>query len=196
MKKICLFLVSTMLLLAVHSQDIKLGFKLGANLSDASGNSFKSGYNFGYQVGLFTELMATKKYGIQPELLFSESNLRPADEFTDLYNTINLQTVTGLRKIKLQYLSIPVLFTYKPVPIIALQVGPQFGILMNQTKSLRGNATDAFKDGDLSIVAGAQVTILKFRVYGRYAIGTRNLNLQDLQTWKSQNLQLGIGVTF
>jgi hypothetical protein len=174
------------------AQDIKLGFKVGANLSDASGKAFKEGFNFGYQLGLFSELMVTKKYGIQPEILFSESALRPGTDFNSLYSG---QTVTGLTKIKLQYLAIPVLFNYKPIPLLAFQFGPQFGILMSQTQSLKDNALDAFKNGDLSIVAGAQLTILKFRLYGRYALGTKNLNVQDVETWKSQHVQLGLGVT-
>ena len=45
----------------MQAQDIKLGFKLGANLSDATGKAFKEGFNFGYQAGIFTELMVTKK---------------------------------------------------------------------------------------------------------------------------------------
>lgn len=192
MKKLSLFLVSSLFLISMQAQDIKLGFKLGANLSDATGKAFKEGFNFGYQAGIFTELMVTKKYGLQPEILFSESNLKPAENFTDLYTG---QTAVGLTKIKLQYLNIPILFNYKPFPLLALQLGPQFGILMSQTKSLKDNTADAFKNGDLSVVAGAQLTILKFRVYGRYALGTKNLNVQDLQTWKSQHVQLGVGVT-
>lgn len=193
MKKFCWLLCCFFLLQnSIKSQDIKLGFKVGANLSDASGKAFQEGFNFGYQLGLFSELMVTKKYGIQPELLFSESALRPGTDFSSLYSG---QVVSGLTKIKLQYLNVPVLFNYKPLPILAFQLGPQFGILMSQTKSLRGNVTDVIKNGDLAIVAGAQITVLKFRVYGRYAIGTKDINLQDVQTWKSQHVQLGLGVT-
>ena len=193
MKKFC-WLLSCFFLLenTVMAQDIKLGFKVGANFSDASGKAFKEGFNFGYQLGLFSELMVTKKYGIQPEILFSESELRPGTDFNSLYNG---QTVSGLTKIKLQYLAIPVLFNYKPLPILAFQLGPQFGILMSQTQSLKDNALDAFKHGDLAAVAGVQFTILKFRLYGRYALGTKNLNVQNAETWKSQHVQLGVGVT-
>jgi hypothetical protein len=174
------------------AQDIKLGFKVGANLSDASGKAFKEGFNFGYQLGLFSELMVTKKYGIQPEILFSESELRPGTDFNSLAGS---PTIDDLTKIKLQYLAIPVLFNYKPIPILAFQLGPQFGILMSQTQSLKDNTLDAFKNGDLAAVAGVQLTILKFRLYGRYALGTKNLNVQNAETWKSQHVQLGLGVT-
>jgi len=78
---------------------------------------------------------------------------------------------------------------------LAFQLGPQFGILMSQTQSLKDNTLDAFKNGDLAAVAGVQLTILKFRLYGRYALGTKNLNVQNAETWKSQHVQLGLGVT-
>ena len=192
MKKIYILFIFSIFALGIHAQDLKIGLKAGANLSDASGKAFKQGFNFGYQIGLFSEMMVTKKYGLQPEVLLSESTLRPGSDFNDLYQG---QTILGLTKIKLQYLTIPVLFNYKPISLLALQLGPQFGILMNQTKSLTNTASDAFKNGDLAIVAGAQLTVLKFRLYGRYALGTKNLNVQDLQTWKTQQVQLGIGVT-
>jgi hypothetical protein len=66
---------------------------------------------------------------------------------------------------------------------------------MSQTQSLKDNTLDAFKNGDLAAVVGVQLTILKFRLYGRYALGTKNLNVQNAETWKSQQIQLGIGVT-
>ena len=188
----CFLLSFSLLWNFATAQDIKLGLKGGANLYDATGTAFKDGFNFGYQVGVFLELMATKKYGIQPEVLFSESTLRPGSNFSSLYDDI---TVTGLTKIKLQYLNIPVLFNYKPIPFLTLQLGPQFGILMSQTQSFKDNAIDAFKKGDLSVVGGAQLNILKFRIYGRYAVGTKNLNVQNKETWKSQQIQLGVGVT-
>ena len=193
MKTFYCFLLSFFLLWNfANAQDIKLGLKGGANLYDASGTAFKDGFNFGYQVGAFLELMATKKYGIQPEVLFSESTVRPGNDFSSLYNDL---TVTGLTKIKLKYLNIPILFNYKPIPFLTLQLGPQFGILMSQTQSLKDNTLDAFKKGDLSVVGGAQLKILKFRIYGRYAVGTKNLNVQNKETWKSQQIQLGIGFT-
>ena len=191
MKKICWLSLFVLFINVLSAQDFKLGIKGGANIADASGLAFKDGFNFGYQLGLFSELMVTKKFGIQPEFLFSESTLRPGVNF----NSIAGLTVGSLSKIKLQYLNMPILLNYKPIPFVSFQLGPQFGILMNKDQSLPNNALNAFKKGDLAVVAGAQIIILKFRLYGRYALGTKNLNIQDRETWKSQQIQLGVGLT-
>ena len=66
---------------------------------------------------------------------------------------------------------------------------------IDRVHDLTDKIADAFKKGDLSVVGGAQLNILKFRLYGRYAVGTKNLNVQNKETWKSQQIQLGIGVT-
>ena len=194
MKKLLFIAFGILVLNSVQAQGINFGVKVGANLTDASGTTFKDGFKFGYHAGFFSELMLTKKFGIQPEVLFSETNLRAGDSLGSLYNGIS---VTDIAKIKLQYISIPILLDYKPIPFLTLQAGPQFGILMNQTKPLGANAKDAFKKGDLSLLLGAQLNIFKFRVYARYAVGLADINdFDNKEKWNSQTLQMGLGLAF
>ena len=47
---------------------------LGANLGKIDGESFKDGYNFGYVAGAYVDIGINKNWGIQPELLFSQTN--------------------------------------------------------------------------------------------------------------------------
>ena len=194
MKKLLFIAFGILVLNSVQAQGINFGVKVGANLTDASGTTFKDGFKFGYHAGFFSELMLTKKFGIQPEVLFSETNLRAGDSLGSLYNGIS---ATDIAKIKLQYISIPILLDYKPIPFLTLQAGPQFGILMNQTKPLGANAKDAFKKGDLSLLLGAQLNIFKFRVYARYAVGLADINdFDNKEKWNSQTLQMGLGLAF
>jgi hypothetical protein len=83
----------------------------------------------------------------------------------------------------------------RPVKLITIQAGPQYSILVDKTKSFTTNAQSAFKSGDFAMVAGIQLKVLSFRVYGRYAIGLSSIN--DLPTndkWRSQTLQFGLGL--
>jgi hypothetical protein len=92
-------------------------------------------------------------------------------------------------------LSIPVLLNYNLSNLLALQLGPQFGILIDQNESMLQNGGDAFKKGDFSMIGGLQLKLLKFRVYGRYVIGLNDIsNIGDKDQWKSQSIQLGVGV--
>ena len=74
-------------------------------------------------------------------------------------------------------------------------MGPQFGILLDKNKNALQNGGEAFKNGDLSMLGGVQLKLLKFRVYGRYAIGLSDLNsIGNSDKWKSQSIQLGVGI--
>ena len=76
----------------------------------------------------------------------------------------------------MNYLSIPLLLSFRPVSFLTFQAGPQFSILMNKQKKFLENGRDAFTDGDFSMLAGAQINILRLRVYGRYGVGLTNIN--------------------
>lgn len=192
MKRIFFIFLFAFSLVSTQAQSFKLGLKLGTNITGLSGLSFKDGFNFGYHVGAFSEIMFSEKFGFQPELLLSENNLRTASQFSNLYT----QALPNITRIKLQYISVPVLVNYKPIKLLTLQFGPQFGILRDQTVSITTNAGNAFKKGDLSMLAGAQVNLPIGRVYARYMIGLSNINdIDNRDKWTNTGLQLGIGFT-
>jgi hypothetical protein len=144
--------------------------------------------------GAFAEINFTSKWGIQPELLFSQTSTQTASDFTAVYEE-------GLneRNVKLNYLSIPILLTYKlPLPIISLQAGPQFGILMNTSQNITGNGVNAFKNGDFSMVIGAQVNLGPFKGGARYVYGFTNVadisSIKSVDSWKTRTMQLYVGL--
>ncbi len=195
MKRIHLFSFITLLVLAssASAQGFKLAVHAGANLNKIDGQSFDDGFAFGYHLGVAPEIMFAKKWGIQPELMFSQTNTKTTTHFKDIYNP----SLNDLRDVKLKYLSIPILLTYRPIKVFSLQAGPQFSALMNQDKTLLEDGKSAFKQGDFAMVAGAQLYFLGFRVYGRYAVGLANINdIDQRDKWKSQTIQLGAGFTF
>jgi len=173
---------------ASMAQKIHVGFKGGANINKLSGKSFKEEFSFGYQLGGFVEIGLGKKFGIQPEILFSQTNVDTSKTFSSVYQFKKLD------KVKLNYLSFPILLNIRPVKMLTLQVGPQFGILMNQSSTVLQNGQKAFKSGDFSMLGGVQVNISHFLVYGRYAVGLSNINdIDNQESWKNQSIQLGIG---
>jgi hypothetical protein len=195
MKKVVL---SVMILIAVASvsqaQGIRLGVKVGGNLNKISGQSFNDGFDFSYHAGGFLEIDFNKKWGIQPEVLFSQTTTKPSS-FKTVYGTAVNPTLNGNDKVKLNYLSIPLLLRYNIGSILSLNAGPQYSILLNNDKTLFANGKDAFKDGDLALVLGGQLNFKFLRVYGRYNIGLQNINDFDNQDkWTNQQIQLGLGL--
>jgi hypothetical protein len=175
-----------------QAQKFNFGGKLGANFTKISGQAFKDGYELGYHAGAFAEIDVTRKWGIQPEVLWNQTNTHAAVALDEAVNNWQQNT----KDIKLNYLTIPVLLRYNVGSLLTLNVGPQFGILLNKDESLWNNGKEAFKSGDFSMVAGASVNLKMLRVYGRYNIGLNNLNDVGTQDkWKSSQLQLGVGVS-
>jgi hypothetical protein len=186
------FVLSLFLTIAgLHSQaqGFHFGIKAGANLFKVDGESFDQQFQFGYTVGAFTQLNFTKSWGIQPELNFNQTNYRTGNSFSSVVPD-GVNDVKG----KLDYLTIPVLLSYRPIPILSLLAGPQFGILVNQDEHLINNAGDAFKKGDFALVAGAQLNLGPILAGARYVAGLSNINdVTSESTWKNEGWQLYAG---
>ncbi len=174
---------------ASFSQGLSVGIKGGASINKITGQSFKDEFTYGYHLGGFATIGLGKKLSIQPEVLFNQFKADTSSNFSSVYhfNTIN--------HVKLSYLTIPILLNYNFDKMVALQVGPQFGILMDKNKNLLQNGQDAFKSGDFSMIGGLQLKLLNFRVYGRYVVGLSDIsNIANSDKWKSQSIQLGVGI--
>lgn len=169
-----------------------LGVKVGTNINKIGGKSFKDQFTYGYSAGVFGDIKLNNQWSLQPEVLFNQVSADTSNQFRDLYAL----SIDKISKIKLNYLTIPVLVNYHLSKGIALQFGPQVGILVNQNKDLLENGKEAFKNGDFSVLGGLQIKFSSIRVYGRYTIGLSNLNDIDNQDkWKNQTIQLGIGLS-
>lgn len=192
----CLLLAGGMLLQQAQAQSFKLGVKVGGNMNKIEGQSFNDGFKFAYHAGAFAEINFTKKWGIQPEVVWNQMGGVPSD-FQSVYGTATNLSLSDLNNVyKLNYLSIPVLLRYTTLGgLFTFNVGPQFGILLQHDKNLLQNGQDAFKSGDLQIATGVQLNLLMLRIYGRYNIGVKNINnIDQRDKWTSQQLQVGLGL--
>jgi hypothetical protein len=196
MKKFCFFIVIVFLISVsgIRAQGFHLGIKAGTNISQITGRSFDQGFQWNFMAGAFAELNVTSQWGIQPELLFSQTSTQTASNFDDIYD----QGINS-RNVKLNYMSIPILLTYKlPLPIISLQAGPQFGILLNTSDNITTSAGNAFKTGDFSMVLGAQVNLGGFKGGARYVYGFTNVanisSIKSVDSWKTRTIQLYVGL--
>jgi hypothetical protein len=123
-----------------------------------------------------------------------ETNYRTGSQFSTVY-TGGPNDFKG----KLNYLSVPILLSFRPVKFISLLVGPQFGILMSGDQTLVQNGQNAFKKGDFSMVGGAQLNLAAFKLGARYVIGLNDVNdlgngnATNSETWKNQGFQVYAG---
>ncbi len=170
-----------------------IGIKGGSNITKIDGQSFKDKFEYGYHLGGFAEIGLGEKFGIQPEVLFNQYSTTLDSNYNHVYEDI---FSSGQRKVKLNYLSIPIMLNYKIIGnFLSLQAGPQYSILMKQDKTLLQNGADAFKNGDFSMLGGVQLKLSAIRITGRYAVGLNNISdIDNKDKWKSQGFQVSLGL--
>ena len=170
-----------------------IGIKGGSNITKIDGHSFKDKFEYGYHIGGFAEIGLGEKMGIQPEVLFNQYSTTLDSNYNHIYQDV---FTSGQSKVKLNYLSIPIILNYKLIGnFLSLQAGPQFSILMKQDKNLLQNGADAFKKGDFSMLGGVQFKLSAIRVTGRYVVGLNNISdIDNKDQWKSQGFQVSLGL--
>ena len=189
-KPVSLFLFAIAISTFGFAQGFHVGLKGGVNMYKIESKSFSEEFKHSYNAGIFTEINFSKKIGIQPEILWNQSQTRTSAKFKDIYN----DGVGELKGVTLNYLSIPLLLNVSPSRLITFQAGPQFGVLINKDQNLLENGKSAFKSGDLSMLGGLQLNLGGFKLGGRYTVGLTNINDIDNQDkWRNQGFQLYAG---
>ena len=191
MKTKLLSLFAALLLSQAMMAQFHIGAKAGANIIKIEGKSFKDQFRYGYHAGAFAEIGLGGKVGIQPEVLFNQYSTTVDSNFNHVYQNVFKQGT-----VKLNYLSIPILLNVKLLGnFLSLQAGPQFSVMIQQSKTLLQNGANAFKNGDFSMVGGAQVKLGPLRFNGRYVVGLNNINdIDNQEKWKTQGFQLSAGI--
>lgn len=194
MKRKLLTLAVLVLFVNAAMAQFTAGVKAGANITKIDGKSFRDEFKYGYQLGGFAIIGLGEKFAIQPEVLYTQTQTRVDSNFKNIYQSAFKEVKNG--DVKLNYLTIPLMLNYKFIGnFLSLQAGPQFGILLNKSDNLLENGQEAFKRGDFSMAAGAQVKISKAVVSGRYVVGLNNISdLGDQNKWKNQAIQLSVGL--
>lgn len=182
----------------VQAQQVKpfrLGIKGGTNINKISGKGFNEAFKFNYHLGGFLQLNFGEHFGLQPEVIFSQSTAKTSDNFSDIYT--DFSTDANNKNIKLSYLNIPLLLNVGSKDV-KFQLGPQYSILLNKNDNIIENGKRAFKDGNFAAVGGIWVQLpIPINISARYIIGLNDINdLPNSDKWNNQAIQLAVGFTF
>jgi len=172
------------------------GFKGGLNLNKIEGRSFKDEFNYNYSLGGFMQINFTRKLGLQPEINFVQTSAEQSSDITVIYDDLFLEGTQ--KKAKLDYLKFAGLLNIDigPSQRVKLQLGPQWGMLVNEAVDSLKTPKDIFKKGELSVLGGVMIQLPLFHIGTRYEIGLTDINGIDNQDkWKSQAWQFFVGIT-
>jgi hypothetical protein len=167
----------------------QFGLKGGINDFKVAGRSFDNKSQIGLNGGAYGEYKISNQWGIQPELEWNWIQSKTGDQFNQIYPG-GIST-----NIQLNYISVPVMLTFKPVPELSIMAGPQYGYLISQTTGLFPQGKNkSFSTSDFSIAFGGQLNLGKVKIGLRYVVGLLNVNgINDSDQWKNRGLQAYLG---
>ena len=175
----------------------RFGAKGGVNINKISGQAYKSGFNYNYQLGGFLQFNFSKRFGIQPEVNFVQSSSEFSNDAADVYDDIFRDG--SQKNAQLNYLEIPLLLNIN-VGVskrVKLQIGPAYGSLLKQTVDSLRSGANIYRNGDWTAIGGLWIQLPLINIGARYKMGLSNLNaIDDQQKWKSQSIQIFAGITF
>ena len=177
MKKVLLFIAVLALSYGTaHSQEFRLGAKLGLNVASLGGDSYYGvgslGSRTSFHIGGLVEIPLMGKFSLQPELLYSS-------EGSD-WSWGYLGDAT-----KLDYIRVPVLAKFYIIEGLSAEAGPVFGVLVNAEANyydqnddlVRGDAKDIYKSFDAQFGIGASYRLDMGVFFSlRYNKGLLNVN--------------------
>jgi hypothetical protein len=175
----------------------RIGAKAGANINKVTGQSYKQGFNYNFQLGAFMQFNFSKRFGIQPEVNFVQTSSEFSSDPNDIYDDIFRDG--SQKKSKLSYLEVPLLLNINvgESKRVKLQIGPAFGGLLKETVDSLKTSGNLYKKAEWSAIGGLWLQLPFFNAGARYKLGFTNINdIDNRQTWKNQAIQVFIGVTF
>lgn len=180
----------------------KIGIRAGVNYATIyeSNGSFVADDKLGFVGGVFASIPFGKYIGVQPEVLYSQKGFKASQ--TALGFTSNYKET-------LSYLDVPVQLQIKPIPEIAILVGPQYSYLLDTKYEFNDNTSklqqDAISKNDykkhiFGFVLGADLNLNGFIVGVRSGWDITKTDKDGNNTpsrfFKNQVLQATLGYSF
>jgi hypothetical protein len=152
---------------------VSFGLKGGLNIANQIGNvGFLVPSNdqsrFGVHVGVYSSISLTKKFSLQPEIIYSEQGAknRTSPDFN----------------VKSSYINLPIVLNYSLTRKLTFGTGPQFGFLLDASSKFMYPNANWYYQNDFSWIMGFSYHLpldLNFSI--RYAFGLSDIiNSQEI----------------
>jgi len=159
-RKTCLLFLGFTLPFLNYAQQFQLGVKAGLNIGYIDGKSSDDAYGLvNVHAGVYVSHDFNEVIGVQLEALLNTLS-------TTVYKEIFIpEPYLNPQKATLNYLGFPVLLRFKATRKLVLHAGIQYSTLLGKDKRLTNTNTDAFKNGNLSLVFGLQTNPVKHLIF-------------------------------
>ena len=172
-----------------REEGITFGIKGGLNVSDFLGDIKNNTFRTSVHLGVFSEIMISDNFSLQPELLYSGQGYSG-------------RVLPGFSRSKYDYINFPVLAKIYVAKKISIEAGPQIGFLVSAKEKTSDDKINIpnQKTVDFGLNLGLAYD-LKNGVFfqTRYNLGLSNINSgSNVNAFKYTNsvIQLSVGIQF
>ena len=164
------------------------GVKGGANIATISKEKSWDDTNarIGYYVGVYMHAPVNSIFSIQPEVLYNSVGVKYENSKTS-------------HSLGLDYVSVPIMFQFEPIPKLFVEAGPQFSFLVGNSdrnitddvvtiKKYRNNSN--YNSFDLSGAVGLGFRINNITIGARYLVGFTDIKKSGSTTWSNDDKEL------
>lgn len=198
MKKIMLLAaIAVFSFSSLVAQDIRFGVKGGVNFANLAGDFGASGYDddlrdakmkVGFHIGGLAEVKLSEKFALQPEVQFSNQGFKSSYEDFDEDRSVDY-------KVDLYYINVPIMAKFFPIENLAVEAGPQIGVLISAKNELNDaqndlnselgedevDTKDLYKTIDFGFNIGASYELESGLFFAaRYNIGITKVDEEDI----------------
>lgn len=174
---------------------VRAGIKGGLNASslfyDSQGVSNKR-ERIGFHGGLYAQVPAGEFFAVQPELLYTTKGSSAE------YNVLG---ISGRNTLRLNYVELPVLATFKLGQAVELQAGPYVSYLLKSDLYANGDITgtttfnrDNFNKVDYGVAGGLNLYFGKAFIGARYEQGLQRVANSGAARTLLGNAKNGVGM--
>jgi hypothetical protein len=171
-------------------KSMEWGLTAGGNYFKVGGRSFDNTYNVSFSGGAYAEINYSKYFTLQPQILFNQVLCKTGAGIGTIYPGVGVQD----QLVSIDYIAVPILIAYKPIPILSILFGPQYSFAIAQTQNFVQNQTNAFSHSDFALVFGGQLNLGKVKFGLRYQEGLNNVNaVNSSDAWRIYGFQAYFG---
>ena len=196
MKKVILLVTSFISVTAFSQEEVKssngakFGIKGGLNYATVTKGDFEDGLDprTSFYIGFVSEIpLVANAISLQPEMLYSRQGFE---------NNFVLLGTDYKEEYQVDYINIPVLLKLHAGNTLSFEVGPQFGLKINE-KVVRNNSeveVDNINAFDTALAGGVSLNFKEFFISGRYTYSLNEI-IEDSNS-KNSVFQIGAGFRF
>jgi hypothetical protein len=161
---------------------VGFGLKGGVNFANQSITDITTNSRTGFHGGAYFVFAFSESFAIQPEVFFSSQGAELPD-----YDELN----------EFNYMSIPVLLSWRPLSFLSIEAGPQLSLLLDAKNKADDSIKDDFNRSDFGLAAGVTLhSPIGLNGGLRYVWGFTNIsNLENDLEVKNRMIQIFLGWT-